>query len=239
MKNNIVIGIIGALDQEIKFLKKKIQTYQTITIFNTKFHIGTLNNIKIVLIKSGVGKVSASITCTMLIQLYKPNVIINIGAAGSLDKELKPGDIVLPSSTCYHDVNLTAFGYSLGQMQNFPKLFCTNDYMVTLTEKCMVSSKINYKKNLIISGDSFINQKRFRNTLKRNFPAAIAVDMESTAIAQVCYQFKKPFLIVKSISDHSDNFALRNFEKCINLASQQCSKIIQILLDNLYNLYKF
>ncbi|XBC41954.1 MAG: 5'-methylthioadenosine/adenosylhomocysteine nucleosidase [Buchnera aphidicola (Kaburagia rhusicola rhusicola)] len=234
IKKNIKIGIIGALNEEIIFLRQKIKYLKKTKVHSQIFYTGQLNCIDIILTKSGVGKVSASITCTMLLNLYKIDLIINVGTAGSLDIKLVPGSIVLPNNTCYHDVNLTAFGYELGQIQKLPQLFSANNYMIRLTEICMLKSNIYYNKNLIISGDSFINKKKYKKILKERFPTAIAVDMESTAIAQVCYQFKKPLLIIKSISDYSDNYALSNFKEFSNLASKQFSKITQNILKNLY-----
>ncbi|XBC38362.1 MAG: 5'-methylthioadenosine/adenosylhomocysteine nucleosidase [Buchnera aphidicola (Floraphis meitanensis)] len=234
IKKNVIIGIIGATDKEIIPLYKKIKNFQKKIVYNKIFYSGKLNNIKTILVKSGVGKVSSSTTCTILLNIYKVNLIINIGTAGSLDDKLIPGNIILPHSTCYHDVDLTAFGYKLGHIQNFPKLFSINKNMIEFTETHVLKSKLNYKKNLIISGDSFINNTASKNILKKNFPTAIAVDMESTAIAQVCYQFKKPFLIIKSISDYSDNNSKLNFEKFIDLASQRCSNVVQDLLNNIY-----
>ncbi|QCI23227.1 5'-methylthioadenosine/adenosylhomocysteine nucleosidase [Buchnera aphidicola] len=234
LKKNVTIGIIGALDKEIASLRNYIQPLKRTKVYNKTLYIGKLYNINIILIKSGIGKVASSVACTILLNLCKLDLIINIGTAGSLNMELIPGNIVLPNSTCYHDVDLTVFGYSLGQIQNFPKLFLVNNFMMRLAETCIIKSKIKYKTDLIISGDSFISKIESRKILKKNFPTAIAVDMESTAIAQVCYQFKKPFLIIKSISDSSDNYAVSKFEQFVTLASKQFSKIIRDLLYNLY-----
>ncbi|XBC43494.1 MAG: 5'-methylthioadenosine/adenosylhomocysteine nucleosidase [Buchnera aphidicola (Meitanaphis flavogallis)] len=235
IKKNIKIGIIGALNEETIFLRQQIKYLKKTRIHSQIFYTGQLNCIDIILTTSGVGKVSASVTCAILLNLYKIDLIINVGTAGSLDIKLVPGSIILPNNTCYYDVDLTAFGYELGQIQKLPKLFSTNDYMIRLTEIYMLKSNTYYNKNLIISGDSFINKQKYKKTLKEKFPTAIAVDMESTAIAQVCYQFKKPLLIIKSISDYSDNDALSNFKKFSHLASKNLSKITQNMLKNLYN----
>ncbi|XBC42468.1 MAG: 5'-methylthioadenosine/adenosylhomocysteine nucleosidase [Buchnera aphidicola (Meitanaphis elongallis)] len=233
IKKDDTIGIIGALEQEIIYLYKNIQHLKTKKLYNYILCTGKLNKINIVLIKSGIGKVSASIASAILLHFYKIDLIINIGTAGSLQTKLIPGSIIFPHSTCYYDVNLTTFGYSLGQIPNFPKLFLANNYMMQLAEKYTLQSRMNHKKNLIISGDLFINKKTFQNTLKKKFPTAIAVDMESTAIAQACYQFKKPFLIIKYISDFSDERASLNFKKFVNLASKKLLNVIQHLLDSL------
>ncbi|ANF16995.1 hypothetical protein XW81_00970 [Buchnera aphidicola (Schlechtendalia chinensis)] len=238
MKKNITFGIIGALNQEIAILHKKIQFHKKEIIFGKKFYIGKLNNINIILVKSNVGKVASSMSCTILLSVYKIDLIINVGTAGSLQEDLKPGHIILPNSTCYYDVDLTAFGYNLGKMQNLPQSFLTDKKMLKLAETCILKFSLSYKKNLIISGDTFINKKTFHQNLKKYFPKAIAVDMESTAIAQVCYQFKKPFLIIKVISDNSDRHASKNFKENIHSASKKYSKVLKNLLKIYENKFK-
>ncbi|XBC39410.1 MAG: 5'-methylthioadenosine/adenosylhomocysteine nucleosidase [Buchnera aphidicola (Nurudea shiraii)] len=237
MKKNtikITIGIIGALKKELMFLYKHIHFYKKIVIYNKEFHIGKINEIKVILIQSGVGKVLASTTCTILLQIYKIDFIVNIGTAGSLSTQLKPGAIILPNSTCYHDINLTAFGYDLGQIKGFPKKFLVNNYLTKFIEICLLKLRICYYKGLIISGDSFVDKQSYKKRLKKCFPKAIAVDMESTAIAQVCYQFNKPFLTIKVISDFSNNNSVLDFKKFICLENKTFLKIIQYLLKYLY-----
>lgn len=229
------IGIIAALKKEINNLYKNVKNYKIHELSNIKFYSGNIHHIKIIIAQSGIGKVFSGITCAILLQKYKVNLIINIGSAGSLNDKLKPGSIVIPNNISYHDVDLTAFGYNLGQIKNCPKLFSSSKFMLELTEKFLLKNKIQYKKELIISGDSFIHTQRQKTSLKKKFPEAIAVDMESAAIAHVCYQFKIPILIIKSISDFSNNYAANNFKKFINLAARKSSIITINIVYELLN----
>ncbi|AAO26924.1 5'-methylthioadenosine/S-adenosylhomocysteine nucleosidase [Buchnera aphidicola str. Bp (Baizongia pistaciae)] len=240
IKKNYRIGIIAALQQEVQILFNKLKNYKINKISNITFYIGNIHNIHVVLAKSGVGKVFSGITCALLLQKYKVKFIINIGSAGSLNKNLKPGSIIIPTNVCYHDVNLTAFGYSIGQIKNCPKTFLSNTLMLKLTEKYLFENKIKYQKKLMISGDIFIDTCEKKSLLKKRFPKAIAVDMEAAAIAHVCYQFNIPILIIKSISDSSDINAADNFKYFINLASKNSSlvtiNVLQTLFKNTKNI---
>jgi len=232
---NMKIGIIGAIKQEIKTLKKIICPYKTI-IGKYNIYIGTFKNNNIFLITSGIGKVSASIACMILINLYKIDVIMNTGSAGSLLLSLKIGDVVIPEKVSYYDVDLINFGYTRGQIPKYPKEFLIHEKIKIFLETITKQYQLKFKTGLMISGDSFIHGSLSIKKLKNQFPTAIAVEMESAAIAQVCYQFNIPFIIIKSISDLSDKNATLNFEQNIDFASFQSSNIVKKILENITNI---
>ncbi|QCI15899.1 5'-methylthioadenosine/adenosylhomocysteine nucleosidase [Buchnera aphidicola] len=230
------IGIIGAINQEIKIIQKKIQIHTKKEIANYIIYIGKFNKNDIFLIKSGIGKVCASIATVLLINLYKPNIIINTGSAGSLNSSLAIGDVIVPKKVCYYDVDLTNFGYTIGQIPQYPEKFIINKKIYNFLESIFEKYQLKFKKKLIITGDSFIRKDERILKLKNKFPSAIAVEMESAAIAQVCYEFNIPLIIVKSISDLSDNNATLNFKENISIASYQSSKFVKIILKNIINI---
>ncbi|QIQ41806.1 MAG: 5'-methylthioadenosine/adenosylhomocysteine nucleosidase [Buchnera aphidicola (Microlophium carnosum)] len=230
------IGIIAAISQETKILQKIIYPYIKKIIGNCKIYIGTFKNNDVFLIKSGIGKVSASISTMILINLCQPDIIINSGSAGSLHSLLKIGDIIIPEQTCYYDVDLTNFGYTRGQIPKYPKTFIINKTIYNFCKKNSARYQLKFIQGLIISGDSFIRDNSYIKILKNQFPSAIAVEMESTAIAQVCYKFNIPLIVIKSISDLSDNHATVSFKENISLASFKFSEFVKIILENLVNI---
>lgn len=233
MNMNINIGIIGALDQEIKIFKKIINYKKIKNIGKFQIYIGNFKKNNVFLIKSGIGKVSASIASTILINLYNPNIIINSGSAGSLHPKLKIGDIIIPNQLCYYDVDLINFGYSRGQVPQYPGKFNINKNLYTILIKTAIKFKFQFTTGLLLTGDSFIRQKSLINKLKFQFSSAIAVEMEATAIAQVCHQFHIPLIIIKSISDLSNKQATSNFKKNILIASSQSSSLVKLILENI------
>ncbi|QFQ32940.1 5'-methylthioadenosine/adenosylhomocysteine nucleosidase [Buchnera aphidicola (Aphis fabae)] len=225
------IGIIGALDQEVKMFKKIINCKQIKNIGQFKIYIGTFKKNNIFLIRSGIGKVSASIASMILINLFKPNIIINSGSAGSLYPKLQIGDIIIPNELCYYDVNLINFGYSRGQIPQYPKKFKINKNLYHIVIEIAMKFKYQFNTGLLLTGDSFIRGENLINKLKFQFSSAIAVEMESTAIAQVCYQFHIPLIVIKSISDLSDKQATLNFKKNISIASSQSASLVKLILE--------
>lgn len=116
------IGIVGAMESEVRFLKKMLNNFKEEDIYSFKFFTGEIANHKVIVLLSGVGKVSASVGTTLLIEKYTPNLVINTGTAGGL-KNVNVYDIILATEVKYYDVNLTAFGYELGQQSNMPPVF--------------------------------------------------------------------------------------------------------------------
>ncbi|MCV2528346.1 MAG: 5'-methylthioadenosine/adenosylhomocysteine nucleosidase [Candidatus Lightella neohaematopini] len=202
----MIVGIVAAMKEEIIFLYKQLTNVITKIFGKCIVYYGTINNTKLVIIETGIGKVSASLGTTILINYFLPDLIINIGLAGSLVSYIKKQDLVISQSTCYYDVNVTAFGYEFGQIPKHPLIFNSSKNLLSIAKLSNKKEK-NIFFGLIVSGDNFINNINTLNNIRNKFPKALTVDMESTAVAQVCYRFNIPFISIKQISDHANNIA--------------------------------
>ncbi|MBK4775573.1 5'-methylthioadenosine/S-adenosylhomocysteine nucleosidase [Candidatus Pantoea edessiphila] len=226
----MIIGIIGAMEQEVKFLLDMIDECKISLIGRYKIYTGLINNIRVILIQSGVSKTVVAVSTTILVNFYKPDIIINIGTAAGISLDLKIGDIVIADQVCFHDVDLTTFGYSLGQVCGYPKTFFTDKNLVFQMAKCSNQLKFNMKVGLIVSGDIFINGTMSLIKICKNFPKAIAIEMESAAIALVCYDFQIPFIVIRSITDFADKKSNLIFKKHLINSSKKCCVVIDQFL---------
>ncbi|CAL4320889.1 5'-methylthioadenosine/S-adenosylhomocysteine nucleosidase [Buchnera aphidicola (Eriosoma grossulariae)] len=226
----MIVGIVGAIQDEILLLVNKINNKTKEIYHSYLFHIGYYHKIKIIVLQTGIGKVSASIATTLLILLYKPNIIINIGSAGSIHNLLKPGDLIIPNLISYYDVNLIDFNYKIGQIPGCPQFFTANDKLLKIYKKNIIKNYFQYMEGDLVTGDIFVNNQIIIKTIKKNFPTAIAVEMESAAIAHVCYKFNIPFLIIRSISDYANKTGYMNFKKYITLSSKNNFNILEYIL---------
>src|SRR5690606_28131087 len=104
----------------------------------SEFTTGTYQGQEIVLLKSGIGKVNAAMSTTILLQHYKPDLVINTGSAGGFDENLEVGSIVISSEVRHHDVDVTAFGYEMGQVPQMPAAFQSNTELIELAEKAVM-----------------------------------------------------------------------------------------------------
>ncbi len=227
------VAIIAAMEQEIALLRNQIENLRTFQYPGTKIYTGQIGNAQIALLKSGIGKVSAAISTTLLLQQCKPDVVINTGSAGGLDRTLKIGDIVVSEEVRYHDVDVTAFGYKPGQMANCPVAFFADSALIRLAENAIKELNLNVSRGLICSGDAFIGGAEKLAGIRATFPNVVAVEMEAAAVAHACYLFGTPFLGVRFISDLADSVSHINFSKFLAIVDGQAMIIVLAILKAL------
>ena len=227
------IGIIAAMDEEVTVLRDKIENRQTISPGGSEIYTGQLNGVEVALLKSGIGKVAAAMGTALLIERCKPDVVINTGSAGGLAATLKVGDIVVSDEARYHDADVTAFGYEYGQMAGCPAGFKADEKLTAAAKACIAELKLNAVSGLIVSGDAFINGAEGLAKIRRNFPQAVAVEMEATAIAHVCHNFSVPFVVVRAISDVADQESHLSFDEFLAVAAKQSSLMVETLVQKL------
>ena len=230
-----MIGIIGAMAEEVEILKSHMSEVQTFQIAHTIFYKGQLKDAEVVLIQSGIGKVNVAISTTLLIQQFNPEVIINTGSAGGLQPGLVLGDVVVSTKVAYHDADTRVFGYAMGQIPGMPESYDANENLIQHVNHVLNQLKQPVKEGLIVSGDSFIGSRAQRAEILKHFPNAMAAEMEAAAIAQTCYQFKVPFIVTRAISDLADGDAGMTFEAFLKVASQSSSQMVLALVAKLNN----
>lgn len=227
------VGIIGAMEQEVTLLRDKIENRNTLSVAGCEIYTGTLNGTEIALLKSGIGKTSAALGTTLLLQLCQPDVIINTGSAGGLAPSLKVGDIVVSDEVRYHDADVTAFGYAPGQMAGCPESFTADAALIAAAEQSITALDLHAVRGLVVSGDAFINGAEPLARIRHTFPQAVAVEMEATAIGHVCHQFGVPFVVVRAISDVADQESHLSFDEFLSVAAKQSSLMVEDLVDRL------
>jgi len=121
------IGIIGAMEVEVAILKEKMEDVRIIKKASMDFYEGILAGKKVVVVRSGIGKVNAGICAQILADVFSVDAIINTGIAGSLNKNINIGDIVLSTDVVQHDMDATGFGYRKGQIPQMPVFFFNAD----------------------------------------------------------------------------------------------------------------
>ena len=111
-----VIGIIGAMEEEVAMLKEKMTEVTVTEKAGMEFFHGQLKGHEAVVVRSGIGKVNAGICTQILADDFHVDAVINTGIAGSLKAEINIGDIVLSTDTMHHDMDAREFGYPAGQI---------------------------------------------------------------------------------------------------------------------------
>ena len=227
-----MLGIIGAMDEEISIIKKDMKNIVEEKVGNITFLKGNLYNHEVVLVESGIGKVNSSITATLLINKYNVDYVLFSGVAGSTDKRISVGDVVIGTDLVQHDMDVREFGLEKGQIPRMDewKFKASKKLLQASRDLKIKGHKIFYGR--IISGDQFISGKENKVKLGEEFNA-LCVDMESASVAQVCYQLGKKFLIVRSISDSVTDETTMEYSEFVHLGANNSKKIIESLLKNI------
>ena len=166
--------------------------------------------------RSGIGKVNAGICAQILADVFSVDAIINTGSAGSLNKNINIGDIVLSTDVVQHDMDATGFGYRKGQIPQMPVFFFNADDNLRrlAAEVCKeVNPDIQVFEGRIASGDQFVCDQDVKNRIVSEF-SAYATEMEGAAIGQAAYLNEIPFLVVRAISDKADGSAQMDYSEC-------------------------
>ncbi len=224
-----MIAIIAAMEEEVNAICQRMDKVEKHTIRNVKFYEGKLSGKEVVTMQSGVGKVSAAMSTTLLLDHYEVDCVVNIGTAGGLLESQEVLDVVISTKVAHHDVDVSAF--------NWPRGFDQDKTCYKADEKCveLIKSIIEEKDRVwvgpIASGDSFISTAAQVNEIKKYYPEAMCAEMEAAAVAQVCNLFNKPFVVVRSLSDITlvkDNHL--TFNEYVVLASERsalwCDKFV-------------
>ena len=197
----MTIGIISAMDSEHRQLAGRLQEKRERDDGGFRSVEGVLGANRVILTQCGIGKVSAAVGTTELIRRFSPDCIISTGVAGGIDACLKVTDVVVSERLVYHDV-WCGDGNEYGQVQGFPAVYegCPSllKHALSLNDAGL-ESRIH--SGLICTGDQFITDRTELDAIKQRFPAGLAVDMESAAIAQTCYLYGIPCLSFRIISD--------------------------------------
>ena len=141
--------------------------------------------------------------------------------------------MVLATEVTYYDVDVTAFGYALGQQAQMPPSYLPSEQWFDKAK----ASVARYTNQLhcapIVSGDVFISDPQKRQWIETHFPKAVAVEMEAAAIAQTCYLLGTPFLILRAVSDNAGEGDTISYDTFVTQAAALSAKMNIDFIENL------
>lgn len=229
------VGIIGAMDEEIEFIKNDVEVNGTRKVAGTDFYICKYGSVEFILVRSGIGKVNAAVCTQILIDVFGVEAIINTGVAGAADPGLDVGDVVISDDLVEHDMDVSALGDPVGQVPRMDVFsFKSDEKLISLAESAgkKVGQGRTIKVGRIVSGDQFISGEEKILYLRQKF-GALAVEMEGAAIGHTCYINKIPFVVIRCISDRADKSASVDFAKFAHSASKVSSDMVMDMLSNM------
>lgn len=221
------LGIIVAEDEEFFAIENIVKNINIKIIYDLEFLTGVINKSNIILVKSGVGKVNASRTTQILIDKFDVDYVLNVGSAGGVNESFNIGDIIIGTKVVQHDFDVSAFGREKGMVPDVGRFFCSDEVLVNRLISFSDSSLV-LRSGIVASGDRFITDINVKDFICNEF-GADCIEMEGAAVAQVCFLCRKPFVIIRSISDKPNGSNNIDFDKFLRVASLNCAKIIDKL----------
>ena len=231
----MIIGIIGAMEEEVSILKEAMNIEETVSYASMDFCKGKLCGKDVVIVRSGIGKVNAGICAQILVDKFNVDMLINTGIAGSLDAQIDIGDMVISTDCVEHDMDASIFGDPVGQVPRMDTFSFPADPV--LVGKALAANEeanpdIKTFAGRIVSGDQFVSSSEVKDRLVNLFQAK-CTEMEGAAIAHAAYLNKVSCVIIRAISDKADNSATMDYPTFEKKAIEHSVRLMQNLLPRI------
>lgn len=229
------IGIIGAMEVEVKHIKETMEITRVVNKASMEFCEGTYVGKEVVVVRSGIGKVNAAICAQILVDVFAVDIIINTGIAGGISDAVEIGDIVISKDVLHHDMDATGFGYALGVIPQMEcSTFVADKELVALANQVCeeLNTDIQTHVGRVVTGDQFISSKEKKAWLKDTYDGFCA-EMEGVAIAQVAFLNQVKFVIIRAISDKADSTACDDYPQFEAKAASHAIALVNGMLAKL------
>lgn len=229
------IGIIGAMELEVEQLKTEMTVSNIVKKAGMDFYEGSLNGASVVVVRCGIGKINAALCVQILADVFEVTHVINTGVAGSLNAKLDIGDILISKDALHHDMDVTIFGYQLGEVPQMGfREFPADEHLIRLAKEACerVNPDINVVTGRVVSGDQFISSKEVKERLISQFQGDCA-EMEGASIAHGAYLNNIPFVIIRAISDKADDSAEMDYPTFEAAAAKHSAALVKDLVKGI------
>lgn len=242
-----ITGLLGAFGAEVTLVKQSLLEPDTVRVSGVLFTTGRIGNRRVVVAETGIGKVNAAMTTTLLLSHFHPQRVLFTGIAGGTNPNLQPGDIVIARQTAHHDYQSITFDQKPTQQTRNalsgamnPAFFPADSAMLIQAQtaaRSVVFEPISgttrppsVTTGVVVTGDQFVSSGQKVAQLRQDF-GADATEMEGAAVAQVCYQLKVPCLVIRSLSDRADDNARRDMLSFYQTAARNSAKLVLAIID--------
>jgi len=221
------LAIVSAMHEELRALLALVDAARIVRIGGREFHCARMHGQPVVLALSGIGKVAAAATAVLTMQTFDARALVFTGVAGGLAPGVHVGDVVVARELLHHDMDASPlfprFEVPLTGRSRFAADTALADALVAAATR---AGATRVHEGLIVSGDSFIASVAQSAALRALLPDALAVEMEGAAVAQVCSDFRRPFAVVRTISDRADDAAHVDFATFIEETASATTRAI-------------
>lgn len=247
------LGIVSAMPQELAAVLALMPEERRVDLAGRSFWHGQLGGHEVVAVVSGIGKVAAATTATLLLQRFCATGLVFTGVAGGLGDGVRVGDTVVATAFLQHDMDASPLfarhempGYGFSRFSTNPSWQQGLSAAARRTAASLAATvgaevvarfgleATQVHEGLVISGDRFVSSEAESTALRQQLPDALAVEMEGAAVAQVCHDHGVPFAAVRCVSDRADQAAHVDFVRFVSEVT--CHTSAHTVLDWLSHL---
>jgi adenosylhomocysteine nucleosidase len=251
------LAIVAAMPEELQALLGAMPDQAPVRLAQREFWCCHLHGTEVVATLSGIGKVAAALTTTLLASEFKVSALLFTGVAGGLATMARVGDVVVATELVQHDMDaspifprheipgrgrsalpadaaLSALVLAAARAVLSPQALQASTHLTSEHLATLGLHAPQVHSGLVLSGDRFVSTQAESDVLRSTFPQALAVEMEGAAVAQVCHDFALPFAVVRTISDRADDVAHLDFARFVAEVAQRYSRaIVEATLDTM------
>jgi adenosylhomocysteine nucleosidase len=250
----MLTGILAPMPEEIELIIQSMEVESVYESGKRKFYKGVFEGKNCVVALSRIGKVASSVTAAAMIEKFGIHRLILCGVAGGIAPHLKTGDIVIADECVQHDLDarpifpqfeaplLDKGFFSCDPALVFTAMessrdFLKNDLRTFISEKDIIEFSLQAPtlyKGQLCCGDQFIGSVAQLNKIRTDLPKTLCVEMEGGAVGQVCYEYNIPYVVVRTISDSSNDGAHIDFGRYIeNVAKYYTHGVVSKIVAKL------
>ena len=228
----MVVGVMGAMPEEIEPILKHLENVQKHEIANNIYYTALYGSIDLVIAYSKIGKVFSALTAATMIEKFGVQKMLFSGVAGAVNPELKIGDLIAATKLCQHDLDITAFGHPYGFVPEGKVFVEANPRLLEIASNVARKLGVKLKQGVIATGDQFVASSERKSWIEKTFNAD-ALEMEGASVAVVCDALNVPFFILRAISDAADMDAGFDFDTFLQSSALKSAEFIFAMLDEL------
>lgn len=224
----MVWGIAGAIENEVRYIIDNL-TEGSVSQWGRRFvHTGKIKNKDVVVMATGIGKVKSAASIQYMLDHFPVEAVIFTGMAGSVNPEVKSGDIVISQKVVQHDFDLDGKGRVEGMKIPW---FEADPGLVDLAVRAGRDLGFGDRVRLgtVLTGDQAIIDTKKRQWLRDTFRGD-CVEMEGAAVASVCFQNGIPSVIIRAITDLADENTRNDFHRTMPQACKDTANIVMTML---------
>jgi len=247
MTSDAPVGVIAAIPEEMRHLRGA--RHAETSVAGQVFSRTDMDGLPVVLAETGIGKVNAAVTATLLVREFGCRALVFSGVAGGVDPGLRVGDVVVATRLVQHDYGAVvdgdmvtyqpgsiplpgfdrAHGYDL-RPALADRLRAALDGTAFEASPTGVEGEAGRAPALVfgtvVTGDAFVNCEATRQRLAARFGAA-AVEMEGAAVAQVAERFAVPWVVVRCLSDLAGATGHLDFASFLPVAAANAARAVR------------